>query len=75
MSRASIEDESGQKKRVFSDAVFHRAKKVCGTMTCSSNAAAVYNKLQETDTDTEVKLFVVTDGNNYEHLKSNVFKT
>ena len=71
MSRASIEDEPGQKKRVFSEAVFHRAKRVCGTMTCSSNAAAVYNKLQET----EVKLFVVTDGNNYEHLKSNVFKT
>lgn len=42
-------------------------------MTCSSNAAAVYNKLQETDT--EVKLFVVTDVNNYEYLKSNVFKT
>lgn len=73
ISRASIEDEPGQKKRVFSDAVFHRAKKVCGTMTCSSNAAVVYNKLQETDT--EVKLFVVTDVNNYEYLKSNVFKT
>lgn len=71
ISRASIEDEPGQKKKVFSEAVFHRAKRVCGTMTCSSNAAAVYNKLQET----EVKLFVVTDGNNYEHLKSNVFKT
>ena len=73
MSRASIEDEPGQEKRVFSEAAFHRAKRVCGSMTCSSNAAAVYNKLQETDT--EVKLFVVTDVNNYEYLKSNVFKT
>lgn len=67
-----IEDEFGQKKRVFLDVVFYCVKKVCGIMMCSSNVVVVYNKLQEIDI--EVKLFVVIDVNNYEYFKSYVFK-